>query len=415
MHFNLLTLSLSILVSCGSGSPRTQAVGIIGEKLGDLTPLLNATGIQASQIYLVDKPTNRILKVDLASLNLMKSHEISRPGELHSLASGADGSYVIDFSNKHLEIIGSNGERQDRPFAFQGTPVSAAFNGATGTFVMQDDLQSIGLMLLASDGTVLKSWLGGPLFGTDKSLVAGDIDSSGRLILATSDKSIVMVDVEKSVDAKNWEFTSFDSKLDGINWIAPDSSQDDLSLVVSNNEIAVLNVKTQVITERLDLALGDILTETNPSEVLGKIALEVHSLVLVGKSKLGKPHVFIDDVFSDRTSVVYINSSGKLAQHELPNTGRTKQAESFLNTNAEELTVLISADNSQRVTKLRISDNLVVLDEKIEVNGDVKLGKDTLFINRNSPLGYLEAYDLSDMASRKLTGFNFEYFLAHPK
>lgn len=388
MLFRTFIGALVLTAACGPKTNEKQ--GYIGNKLDDPTSLYNGYGIQSNSIFLVDTPTHRILNVDLGALTVSQTYALSKPDYEHTLAASYDGSYVIDFSTKHLEVIKSGGEREDRPFAFQGTPISAAYHPTKGILVMQDDHQSIGLMILSADGKISKSWLGGSLFDQGKSLLAGDVDSSGRLVLATSDNSAVIIDIEKSIDQGAWSFDSFVSSIDKVHWIAPDNGHSDLSLVLAKDTVAIFNVRLKTVAERLPL-------------------LE-NKLTVLGQSKWVKPHIIVSNSSSGRESVYFIDQDGNLASHELPKSDMGGYTVSYLDAEAAELTILYSIENFHRVTKLRMSDNLVVLDNVIQSQGDAQLGLDVLFINKKSHLGYLETHDLRSSAVKELKGFNFDYF-----
>jgi len=370
--------------------------GIIGERLSDSTPLYNAYGIESNRIFLVDTPTNRILNVNIDSMTIENSFALSKPKNKHTLANSPSGSYVIEFSTKHLEVIRADGSREERPFAFQGTPVSAAYNPKKGILAMQDDLQSIGLLVLAENGKILQSFLGGPLINKSKSLLAGDIDSNGRLVLAASDKSITIVDVEASINASQWKSESFDTDIADIKWLAPDSYKENLSLVVATDSIAVVDLQTKSVTDKLPLS--------------------ENSLQVIGKSKLVKPHVVVVNSKTGLANIYYIGTDGKFETHEVsapaPAAGIGEYTTSYLDQTFTELSILYSRLDSHRIIKSRLSDNLVVLDKTVAAKGDARLGPKSLFVNKKSQFGYLQAFELKSEGVKELKGFNFDLLRA---
>lgn len=388
-------ITIALLVSAcsvgiGNDPDPSNEPGVIGQKLEDITPLFNGYGIASKTLFLVDEPTQRILEIDLEQYKVINALTLLKPENPHTLVSSYTGLYVLDFSTKHLQIIRAGGSRDDRPFPFQGTPVAAAFNPVKGILAMHDDLQSIGLLMLSEIGVVIKSWLGGPLIDKGKSLLAGDIDSSGRLLLAVSDQTIATVDVEGSVDAGAWKFESFATDIPDIRWLAPDSQQADKSLLLAKDAIGVADVLAKAVSE--------------------KIVLSEKKLVVIGSSKMIKPHVVTRNTQNDREEIHYISSEGKLVSQELPRRANGGYSVSYLSANAAELVILVSEGDAHRVTRWRLSDNLVVLDETVRSQGDVQLGPDILIVNKKSSLGYLQVHNLSDSSVREIKGYNFDHF-----
>lgn len=385
MRFEI-TLLAGLVTGCGLG----RDPALIGQKLSDTTPLYNGYGINSDTTFLVDTPSQRILQVDLNTMTIKNAYSLSKPEQEHTLASGPEGAYVIDFSTQHLEFIQSDGNRSSHPFAFQGTPISAAFNPTLGTLAMLDDLQSIGLLKLSPSGEVLKSWLGGPLIGKDRSFLSGDLDSQGRLLLAVSDGSIAIVDVDQSINEGAWQSTSFATKIEEIRWLAPDHGRDHYSLVIGQGTLAVVDAQSRRVKDQF------------------KFSKEKH--LVLGESKLVKPHVLTLSSKTGRQVVHFIGEDGKFVSHELPQLGLAGYSVSYLDAAASILTVLFSSEDTHRVIQLRLSDNLIVLDETVRSEGDAQLGPNVLLINKRSQLGYLQAHSLRDKGVRELKGYNFDSF-----
>lgn len=67
--------------------------------------------------------------------------------------------------------------------------------------VMYDDLNTVGIVKMDSNGQVVKAWVGGNLLGS-ANIQAGDLLSNGKLILTLSNKSIAVVDVAQTLAQK---------------------------------------------------------------------------------------------------------------------------------------------------------------------------------------------------------------------
>lgn len=384
-------LFLLIVISC-STKEEIEKSGYIGEIL-EPTSFQFKDDVQTSSVFFVDDPSKRILELKLADMSISKSFALSNAGNEHTLASGPNNSYVIDFSTKHLEIIKADSTRSEQFLDFQGTPVSAAFDASLGIMVMLDDIQSVGLLMFSEIGDVKKSWLGGSLIAADKSLRAGDIDNKGQLLLSTSDNSIAIVDIEKSIDAKEWISEIFATDLENIYWIAPDSDLDGLSLILSKESLAILNTNTRTVTNIIELLASEWEDPTF--------------------SKNGKPHVITTRVRDGSAQLHYIDLNGTLKTHNVPASGYSfvPISESYLDKDLSTFTYFREMfDNVYSISKFRLSDNLALFYEDIESSGKVFLTPNHLFINKEAPLGYLQVLDFESSQLKEIKGYNFEYF-----
>ncbi|MBP9708441.1 MAG: hypothetical protein KBD78_12425 [Oligoflexales bacterium] len=380
-----------LIISC-STKEEIEKSGYIGETL-EPTSFQFKDDVNADAAFFVDDPSSRILELKLADMSISKSFALSNAGNEHTLASGPDGSYVIDFSTKHLEIIKTDGTRSEQFLDFQGTPVSAAFDASLGIMVMLDDIYSVGLLMLSETGDLRKSWLGGSLIAAGKSLRAGDIDSKGNLLLSTSDDSIAIVNIEESIDAKEWVSESFATDLENIYWIAPDSDLDGLSLLLSKESLAIFNSNSGSISEQKELPSATMRVSIN--------------------SKNGKPHVITTDKNGTTIQLHFINSGGSLDTVNIPPSGIDlfPISDSYLDKDLSTFTYFRTLfDGEYEISKFRLSDNLALFYKVIDSAGKASLTPNHLFINKEAPLGYLQVLDFESSLLKELKGYNFEYF-----
>ena len=393
MHSRKLILASMLMTGCGTGSNDYKGSNVIGTPLTGRTQLYDSYDIATSDVFIVDKPTNRILGVNLDSFTITRQFSLSQPDEDHSVVVDIGQKFIIDFSKKHLEVISMDGARQSKPFSFQGTPVAAAYNPSARTMVMQDDLNSIGLMKFSETGEITGSWLGGPAIAGESVIKAGDIDKSGRLVVAMSDNSLIIADVDESIAKKSWQTTNFTVSTTGLEWIAPDNSQTDLLLVSSPTAVAIINLATK--------------TAVDSKTINGSI---------IGRSKAGKPHVLAGN--KSEVKLYYIGAGGKIAEKSLTNPDPlTNYRQSYLSSDGSTFTSLTYKSKSQnaytepahRVLRIRLADNLVAAEQTISSYGTVAISPTKMFLDQESGLGALELHDLDSEDVKKLQGYNFDY------
>jgi hypothetical protein len=137
---------------------------------------------------------------------------------------------------------------------------------------------------------------------------------------------------------------------------------------------------------------------------------------VIGKSKLVKPHVVVVNSKTGLANIYYIGTDGKFETHEVsapaPAAGMGEYTTSYLDQTFTELSILYSRLDSHRIIKSRLSDNLVVLDKTVAAKGDARLGPNSLFVNKKSQFGYLQAFDLKSEGLKELKGFNFDLLRA---
>lgn len=377
------------LSSCTNGD--LNGKGYIGTEISDESGLYNSYGIETSSVFIVDETTDRLLGIRLADLSIAHQFELKNKDKEHYVAVDINEKFVIDFSKKHLNIYGLDGLVQDRPFNFQGVPQSVAYNPYTRTMVMQDNLQSVGIMQLGANGAVEKSWLGGPQLSNEQSIVAGDLDKAGRLVLSLSDNSLSVVDIAETLSKESWQQSSFSPNLGAVKWIAPDSLNGDLVLAASTTNIAIVNVSTKAVVEQKALD---------------------SSTIVKSVSKAGRPHLYT--VKGGLVTLYYITSQGALGIESLSQASIEGLRQSYMDANASSITMLFAKGyRSNSVLKLRLSDALVIVEKDINTEGDTSINGKSVFVNFKDPLGAIELYSLETDDFKRLDGYNFDYLRTH--
>lgn len=413
MDSKIYLTAFILLTSCSSDSD----VGLIGQRLSQQAGLYNSYGIDTKNIFVVDSMTNRILGVNSEKMTLDYEFTLSNPGEEHYVAVDANEKFVIDFSKKHLQVIGLDGGRYDNPIKFQGTPASVAYGPASRTMVMQDDLKSIGILKLGETGAIEKSWLGGPLVADGKNVTAGDLDKAGRMILSVSDNSLTLVDIDATLAQQAWQTSSFTTTLTGINWVAPDQNIADMTLVASDTKLGLINLATQTLSDSIDF----------PASAIGKTTMSLANFTaqpdyfyrtpyyynqqkLIGLSKSGKPHAIVRASSASEPVLLYAGSDGKIKSHPLQKAASGYYLQSYLSNDAKELVVMIQPNYREiSVLGLRLSDNLVIRQTTVPRVGSAQINNKLLFIDHQTGLGRLDLHSLADDTVKTVEGYNFDF------
>lgn len=417
MDSKIYLATLIFLTSCSSGSD----VGLIGQRLNQQAGLYNSYGIDTKNIFVVDSMTNRILGVNSEKMTLDYEFTLSNPEEEHYVAVDANEKFVIDFSKKHLQVIGLDGGRYDNPIKFQGTPASVAYGPASRTMVMQDDLKSIGILKLGETGAIEKSWLGGPLVADGKSVTAGDLDKAGRMILSVSDNSLTLVDIDATLAQQSWQTSSFTTTLTGINWVAPDQNVDNMTLVATDTKLGLINMATQTLADSVDFpstAIGKQTTMalskfTSQTDYFYRTPYYYNQQKLIGLSKSGKPHAIVRASSASEPVLLYAGSDGKIKRHPLQKAASGYYLQSYLSNDAKELVVMIQPNYREiSILGLRLSDNLVIRQTTVPRVGSAQINNKLLFIDHQTGLGRLDLHSLEDDTVKTIEGYNFD-FLRH--
>lgn len=372
----------------GCGSAKVKPTGVIGTPLDDITLQYSSDVIQRSQLFFYDQHTRRILKLDVDDFALTEAFSVKTAGDDHRLLSNSTGDYVIDFSQQHLQIVRTESDREDRPFKFQGAPVSAAFHDGKGILVMLDSLQSIGLMMLSSRGAVVKSWLGGSLIGSTDSLVAGDLCDSGALILSSTTGAVLVIDVEKTIDTGAWSYESFATDLGSITWIAPEPKFPDYALVTADEKVAVIDIKQHKVVAVRELAKG---------------------VEITNKGKIESPHVLLSSASGTSVEMLTIGEGGVLNSKPLPSGSDDYLTTTIYRRSDQTLTALFIEYGIASIRQLRLSDNLVTADNSFPAEGKTQISGTRAIMNAQTPLGHIEQHELGSDDVKVLDGFNFDY------
>ncbi len=386
-----------------------QPASAIGAKLEDMSSLNDDAGNDVNQIVVYDPTVSRIHQFNLANMNIERSLAVLNPGLPHTVLYNLRGNYIIDFTTKHLSVYDRAGGATHNPIRFIGTPVSAAFRPSLGVIVIYDSLMSVGMMKLNADGSVLKSWKGGPDLGNNRTIAAGDIDDGGRLILALSDGSIVKVDMDATMSSGAWTTIGapINTGLTGIEWLAPVRGRPDQVMIATKSRMAVVDTDAGSLTNL-------------PTSLSGSV---------IWRAKGLDAHILTTDYTEGGVRIYYVNGGQVLSKQLVRAAGtvthsRLDQVANNLTfvtansyywrPNAAGVVVLSSRYDTEprdrMIRQWRFSDLDALVEEKVVDDAKLALAARSLFALKTNKLGWALNYDLfSGAAPAEKRGFNVPY------
>lgn len=398
-------LSFLGLASCGySGGALTETNDyIIGNPTKSMSGLSSRDEGESSSVVLFDKTVRRIHQFDIVNMKHVRSFAVRNSEEAHSVLHGQGGNYIVDLSSKGLTIFNKYNQANHQALGFQGKPKSAAFLPSKGLLVVYDDLMSVGMLKLDVNGEVLNSWLGGASIVGNKTIASGDINSDGTLILALSDDSIVLVDLEQSMTQKKWVFTQFTTTLSDLRWIAPLPQAPHQILVRSKDKFSLIDINTHALLS------SETITGTE------RLA-----------SKFNDPHILVESggilkvVYAEgglvKTKTVYRpNSSSKINYVLASNLDLARDEWSFVDSPAYFTTIFGDLDATQEernFKRYRFSDLLATHTKKVPNKTQMDLASGFIFALFPSELGYAVRYDIQSENSSAVKLFNLKYIPA---
>ncbi|MGE4130741.1 MAG: hypothetical protein AB7F86_03840 [Bdellovibrionales bacterium] len=387
MRFNILwPLALSLIVSACDPGPNSNGEHLIGDKLKDVSALTAQGGGDQDQIGIFDSTVGRIHQFNLAGNFLVRSFPAQNPGLEHSVLYDQSGNYLIDLTTKSLSIFDKSGNENKNPIEMLGKPMSAAFRADLGILVIYDDLQSVGILKLNSNGEVQKARVFGSSFGSSVTISAGDVDSTGRLVLALSDGSMALVDIDASLTAGSWVKTTFATTMDNVRWLAPVRGSPDLAFVLQNEKLSVINVATQTVTDGPTIDNADVLF----------------------RSKSIDGHIMIRDATDkNKINMYYVNAGTITSQSLYFNSPAILN--SRLDLTGDSWTLISATYDSRSVRRWRFSDLLTTTNETLPKEAKFEVNGNRVFALYPSKMGYAVHYNLTAKTSAELKHFNIPF------
>ncbi|MCX6130613.1 MAG: hypothetical protein NTX25_16330 [Proteobacteria bacterium] len=373
-YFKTLWLIAStVLVLACSGKTRPGTT--IGQAIDQFNPqFMELVELEGSQrFFSYDRYAKRLNFVEPGTQALSFSAILGDRGPERYWISGPHGKSLIDLSGKNVDV--RIGDTSTRVLSLAGSIIAYTQDLEQGYFIFVDEFFSIALLQLGDDGAVLKKWIGGPILEGSFRILAGEIVSGGKFVLATTQSKLIVVDLAATLQNQAWSFQSIGQSQNDVSWMGRVPNRSDRILSYNGLDIRLISLT--------DAAVLD--------------SKRIGSRVKV--SKRGISHIgFFDG--AGLPAVVYSQDGETLKVFVSP-IAEDQLIFSYLQ--ADSL-VALSAKN--KVYKLRLTDGLVEQSLDIDINGQIGLGAHSLVIVHDSPLGSIEILNLDQGDATTLSNFN---------
>lgn len=417
MHFKnttikyllLLTLSL-FMISCDS-SHSAYNENIIGSRLS--TTSFTSDSENTERLNLFDDTTRRIHSFELNKEITMSSFAVLNPEDTHYILASNDTGFVADLSRSQLSIYRYDGSMDRDVINFMGEPISSDYDKASGYLVVYDNLQSVSLLKINTAGHIESLWVGGPIISDGGTILAGEVNNED-LILSLSDNSLAIVDMKESIRQEKWVYRLDTPSLnENIKWVA--SISEDVILYQTDKNLVLYDYTNALVIDQKSFP-DDYYTQAY--------------------SKSGNPHVvyngkrfkgiFADtsDVTFDGTLISYVEGneikSKELMSHRdsegfyqsrldlsknlwsYIEAGGASREEDFVMSHSMETT-------NRRLLSFRFSDMLALTNMDLPDHAKVKRTQEDVFALYPSELGYAERINIESEDQSEIRNFNVPY------
>jgi hypothetical protein len=401
-HYYLCFIFL--LSGCGKATYDSSTnSNIIGSTLEAISQGYGENGETQTDLIIFDETTRYIHHFDTSNMQLKNSTVAEIPAGQHFIFYFKTQDYIFDLSDSHLSILNSARQRITHSLQFHGIPVSVAAQEQLGLFVLYDDLKSTAILKLDAFGHVEKSWTGGPLLSNGESVLAGELNSNGKLVLALTGGIIAIVDVEQSLLQQKWIFTQFTPGIGDIHWLAPIPNQPDLFLMQSSTDVDLINIATTTLIDHISLS-GYFLKQLSKSAV---------------------PHLIVKDS-SNQTSLIFVENNA-ISIKNIVGYYPDKLVYSGLDSSQTYWTLVENTANSddyfsgyhynnvdydkrnRKLKKIRFSDMLVMQNLSLANHTQIRVLKDAIFSLYPSQMGFASIFDLNTSQQKESKYFNMNF------
>jgi hypothetical protein len=411
---------IALSAACSQGPDIDHASDYnIGNPLQSISSMTTQDGGEAQQVVLFDKLLRRIHQFDLGSMQALRSFAVRNPEQDHYVLNGKNGNYLIDLSLQTLTIYNQYNQANYQPFPtkMQGKPKGAYFDPNSGVFVVYDDLQTVGMMTLDPHGEVLKADTFGATVvpGSTATIAAGDVDSSGDLILSMTDNSIVVVDIMKTlsgvgVNANGWNVKKvFTVPLSDILWLAPlplsAPGADQLILARSNDKISVINTNTGTVDSSYTIASGRV-------EKLSKYA-DPHAVV---RNDRQATIVFARDGVIETKTFIVTPGPNQIYSVLSSTLSLAKDSWSFVDTTTSVRGIfndLEETHDSRHFKRYALTRGIATHNVAIDNEPQIEISSTFIFALFKDELGYAERINVSTEEKKTVQRFNLHYIPAN--
>ncbi len=403
---SLWTFVLSMVLGC-NGDPFQNNMDdhIVGQLPSELTVVARVDSSSDEFVYMYDKRVQLIHKFNLNQMKHLFALKPLYASQSHFLLNPPSGNYLIDMTSTNISIYDHLGQGVHQPVQLRGVIKSIAYDFDQGYLIVHDFNSATSFLKLDPNGHVVDSWTAGPVLGDSRSLLAGDLNSRGELILALSDRKIAIVQVEESLSEKKWIFTETASPMEkDILWVGMTNEHPESVLIRGRSQAMLFNIDT--------------------GEILDQIEIDLSTQSLLKASKSNVPHFAILDSSEShgKLTLYYVNGTTigtkSLVRETKPllfslldaTTDRWTFIEGPLPDNDDQSVKTVDDILSGRsLHRYRYSDFLSLADLSIENETLTRLSSEHLYLLYPSRLGLLKRVGLEGSPPTEVRGFNFPY------
>ncbi|SMF51972.1 hypothetical protein [Pseudobacteriovorax antillogorgiicola] len=387
LQYNGTLLALSMLLLMSMKSSCSSKVGTVNGDIG--TPIEEVGVIDTNSspsddqalFYSYDAYAGRLNLLDGSSqtLRFSETWQVQGDGLDQAWIAGPEGRFFFGVKDDQLYIYRS-GEAGELVNDFAGKLNSYASDPEQGFYVFVDSFLSILVLKVSEDGNIAGSWLGGSILDGESSIKAGDILTGGVFLIATTDGTLLSIDMEQSIAQQTWVTQEHSPAIGNPTWIADTGYQGAHALILDSDNVLYL----------FDAIDGTIVQQEEVKSVLTR-------------SKSGDDHLIVR---RDDNNAYLIHGSDGTAWQEylLPSLSvtlkETKVGDGYL--------MAVATGSVSQFYKLRLSDGLV--ERRVEIKSYDKVGftTDHIILFQDSPLGYIQMIDFDSSEEVIFSGFNLD-------
>ncbi len=295
----------------------------------------------------------------------------------HTWLATKSDSYAFDVSKREVKLLSNGFSSSQSLFNLAGEIESWAVDLSQGYVAFVDEFFSIALVQLDSTGQVLKKWTGGPLIDGSRTVLAGEMMPGGKLLFLIDDGSLLLIDMEATLTSERWVFESKDFQFIKPDWIGRVEEGSDRALVHDANGLHLVNLSTGSKLETLALAAN---------------------LTFV---KNGIHHAYYYESASESLVLIRPTSQDELQEVRLK-IGAKGILQSYL---SQEY--FVALDEEGNVTKVRLSDGLVLVSKPLKGVARVGLSENYVVAMYESALGAVDVWNLDQGTTKSFQAFNW--------
>lgn len=374
--FNKAVIVSLLLVACsGPNDDEKFKIGTPIEQVdAQKMQLFEENG--ASYFYSFDSAGRRINFVDPSGGSLAFSSDLGSGQNGQAWLASTKDSYAFSLQGGTVSLYSPRTGGISQILKLPGTVNSYAADFPQGYVAFVDEFFSIGLLKLSADGEVLGQWTGGPIFEGQQTIVSGEMIDGGKLVLATNQGNLFVVDVDASIQAESWVFNSLAPGFTNPSWVGRVEGREDRVLVHDQRRLSLVDLSSQTILD---------------SNTVSQFA---------STSKNGRDHVYYYES-SSGYNVIVSTKDGESLTDDRVKVNADNNISSYL---SETSVVILTRDNE--IMKIRLEDGLVQGSYSNRADARVGLSEGFAVSMYDSPLGYIEVLNLDSGAKTEFKAFN---------